>query len=87
MLLSICCPIQQQDLDHEPGPNDPPGPHFESYGSSFGNLGPLPNGHNSWNGNGQVRDSSPSILNREVDIIRPGRRPQKFRYQRLKLGR
>ncbi|KZT10631.1 uncharacterized protein LAESUDRAFT_341809 [Laetiporus sulphureus 93-53] len=28
--------------EHEPGPNDPPGPHFESYGSSFGNFGPLP---------------------------------------------
>lgn len=27
---------------HEPGPNDAPGPHYESYGSSFGNMGPLP---------------------------------------------
>lgn len=29
---------------HEPGPNDPPGPKYESYdsGPSFGNFGPLP---------------------------------------------
>ncbi|KAA1471680.1 hypothetical protein DENSPDRAFT_130311 [Dentipellis sp. KUC8613] len=27
---------------HEPGPNDEPGPRYESYGSSFGNFGPLP---------------------------------------------
>ncbi|CCM05715.1 uncharacterized protein FIBRA_07947 [Fibroporia radiculosa] len=33
---------------HEPGPNDPPGPHFESYGSSFGNFGPLPPAE-AWN--------------------------------------
>ncbi|KAF5348749.1 hypothetical protein D9758_006832 [Tetrapyrgos nigripes] len=26
----------------EPGPHDPPGPHYESYGSSFGNFGQLP---------------------------------------------
>ena len=26
----------------EPGPDDEPGPHYESYGSSFGNFGPLP---------------------------------------------
>ena len=31
-----------QDPHHEPGPNDGPGPRYESYGSSFGNLGPLP---------------------------------------------
>lgn len=30
-------------LQHvEPGPDDEPGPHYESYGSSFGNFGPLP---------------------------------------------
>lgn len=28
---------------HEPGPSDLPGPRYESYGSSFGNMGPLPN--------------------------------------------
>ena len=29
---------------HEPGPNDPPGPKYESYdsGPSFGNFGPFP---------------------------------------------
>ncbi|KAJ3748703.1 hypothetical protein DFH05DRAFT_589324 [Lentinula detonsa] len=38
----------------EPGPHDAPGPHYISYGSSFGNLGPLPtddfpqNAHNLW---------------------------------------
>ncbi|KAF8893376.1 hypothetical protein BD779DRAFT_1435825 [Infundibulicybe gibba] len=26
----------------EPGPNDPPGPKYESYDSSFGNFGPMP---------------------------------------------
>ncbi|KAI0355626.1 hypothetical protein OH77DRAFT_1454057 [Trametes cingulata] len=40
--------------EHEPGPDDPPGPHFESYGSSFGNFGPLPresfSGNKQWNG-------------------------------------
>ncbi|KAI0793198.1 hypothetical protein C8Q75DRAFT_549078 [Abortiporus biennis] len=39
--------------DHEPGPDDPPGPRFESYGSSFGNFGPLrdslPAAPNNWN--------------------------------------
>ena len=29
-------------LQREPGPDDEPGPHYESYGSSFGNFGPLP---------------------------------------------
>ncbi|PCH43859.1 hypothetical protein WOLCODRAFT_138640 [Wolfiporia cocos MD-104 SS10] len=28
--------------EREPGPDDPPGPKFESFGSSFGNFGPLP---------------------------------------------
>jgi hypothetical protein len=30
--------------EREPGPGDPPGPHYESYdsGPSFGNFGPLP---------------------------------------------
>ncbi|KAL7281780.1 hypothetical protein PYCCODRAFT_1430922 [Trametes coccinea BRFM310] len=40
--------------EREPGPDDPPGPHFESYGSSFGNFGPLPResytGNKQWNG-------------------------------------
>lgn len=27
---------------HEPGPNDLPGPRYQSYDSSFGNFGPLP---------------------------------------------
>ncbi|KAI8972230.1 hypothetical protein BD414DRAFT_426162 [Trametes punicea] len=40
--------------EREPGPDDPPGPHFESYGSSFGNFGPLPresfSGNKQWNG-------------------------------------
>ena len=31
-------------LQREPGPHDPPGPHYESFdsGPSFGNFGPLP---------------------------------------------
>ncbi|THV05067.1 hypothetical protein K435DRAFT_745865 [Dendrothele bispora CBS 962.96] len=42
----------------EPGPHDPPGPHYESYGSSFGNMGVLPPedypshnayGYSTWN--------------------------------------
>ncbi|KAF7793816.1 hypothetical protein EIP86_004937 [Pleurotus ostreatoroseus] len=35
--------FQDQEPEHEPGPNDPPHlrPGFESYGSSFGNFGPL----------------------------------------------
>ncbi|KAJ3550559.1 hypothetical protein NM688_g5051 [Phlebia brevispora] len=35
--------FQEQEPDHEPGPNDPPyiRPGFESYTSSFGNFGPL----------------------------------------------
>ncbi|KAH9946993.1 hypothetical protein B0H21DRAFT_375378 [Amylocystis lapponica] len=46
-------PIHTTGLpEHEPGPDDPPGPHFESYGSSFGNFGPLPQREssvpNSW---------------------------------------
>ncbi|KAL6310462.1 hypothetical protein BKA93DRAFT_17945 [Sparassis latifolia] len=47
-------PIHTTGLpEHEPGPDDPPGPHFESYGSSFGNFGPLPPGPAPWN-NGQT---------------------------------
>ncbi|RDX55166.1 hypothetical protein OH76DRAFT_872077 [Lentinus brumalis] len=42
--------------EHEPGPDDPPGPKFESYGSSFGNFGPLP--RESFNGRNGV--TSPS---------------------------
>ncbi|KAI0779548.1 hypothetical protein C8Q74DRAFT_1259637 [Fomes fomentarius] len=42
--------------DHEPGPDDPPGPKFESYGSSFGNFGPLP--RESFNGRNGI--ASPS---------------------------
>ncbi|KAJ3896248.1 hypothetical protein GG344DRAFT_36908, partial [Lentinula edodes] len=40
----------------EPGPHDAPGPHYISYGSSFGNFGPFPpddlppqNALNTWN--------------------------------------
>lgn len=35
-------PIQSTGMVHEPSPNDAPGPRYESYGSSFGNMGPLP---------------------------------------------
>jgi hypothetical protein len=28
--------------ERNPGPGDEPGPHYESFGSSFGNFGPLP---------------------------------------------
>lgn len=38
--------------EHEPGPDDPPGPRFESYGSSFGNFGPLRDSLPPINGNG-----------------------------------
>ncbi|KAI0268638.1 hypothetical protein BC834DRAFT_646734 [Gloeopeniophorella convolvens] len=34
--------IQRNGIHREPGPDDEPGPHYESYGSSFGNFGPLP---------------------------------------------
>ncbi|KAI1794171.1 hypothetical protein LXA43DRAFT_162214 [Ganoderma leucocontextum] len=47
--------------DHEPGPDDPPGPKFESYGSSFGNFGPLP--RESFNGrNGIVSPSKAAAV-------------------------
>ncbi|EAU91127.2 hypothetical protein CC1G_03295 [Coprinopsis cinerea okayama7 len=57
---------------HEPGPNDPPGPKYESYdsGPSFGNFGPLPTedrastnpyGGSSWNPDwAQIRNKHPS---------------------------
>ncbi|THH15041.1 hypothetical protein EW146_g5379 [Bondarzewia mesenterica] len=32
----------QRNGVHEPRPEDEPGPRYESYGSSFGNFGPLP---------------------------------------------
>ncbi|KAH9994964.1 hypothetical protein BJV74DRAFT_830757 [Russula compacta] len=34
--------LVQRNGVHEPGPDDEPGPHYESYGSSFGNFGPMP---------------------------------------------
>lgn len=34
--------VQRNGAYHEPGPDDEPGPHYESYGSSFGNFGPMP---------------------------------------------
>lgn len=34
--------VQRNGVHHEPGPDDEPGPHYESYGSSFGNFGPMP---------------------------------------------
>ncbi|KAI0305538.1 hypothetical protein B0F90DRAFT_1698852 [Multifurca ochricompacta] len=37
--------MQRNGVHHghgEPGPGDEPGPHYESYGSSFGNFGPMP---------------------------------------------
>ncbi|KAH9176633.1 hypothetical protein EDB89DRAFT_1846190 [Lactarius sanguifluus] len=34
--------LVQRNGHHEPGPDDEPGPHYESYGSSFGNFGPMP---------------------------------------------
>ncbi|KAI0820029.1 hypothetical protein BC628DRAFT_1423338 [Trametes gibbosa] len=53
--LARTIPIHTTGIpEHEPGPDDPPFPHFESYGSSFGNLGPLPRdsfgGTKPWNG-------------------------------------
>ncbi|TCD67446.1 hypothetical protein EIP91_012363 [Steccherinum ochraceum] len=46
-------PIQTTgNPEHEPGPDDPPGPRFESYGSSFGNFGPLRDSLPPVNGNG-----------------------------------
>lgn len=48
-LLSHFCQTHSDMMPHtvtlqhvEPGPDDEPGPHYESYGSSFGNFGPLP---------------------------------------------
>ena len=45
---------QDQEPEHEPGPNDPPHirPGFESYTSSFGNFGPLRDSLPPINGNG-----------------------------------
>jgi hypothetical protein len=34
--------LHRNGVHVEPGPDDEPGPHYESYGSSFGNFGPLP---------------------------------------------
>ncbi|KAH9956930.1 hypothetical protein BC827DRAFT_1229009 [Russula dissimulans] len=34
--------LVQRNGVREPGPDDEPGPHYESYGSSFGNFGPMP---------------------------------------------
>jgi hypothetical protein len=34
--------VQRNGVHVEPGPDDEPGPHYESYGSSFGNFGPMP---------------------------------------------
>ncbi|KAI0320773.1 hypothetical protein OF83DRAFT_1169034 [Amylostereum chailletii] len=34
--------VQNGAIHREPGPDDEPGPHYESYGSSWGNFGPLP---------------------------------------------
>ncbi|THH30805.1 hypothetical protein EUX98_g3389 [Antrodiella citrinella] len=51
--LARTIPIQTTgNPDHEPGPDDPPGPRFESYGSSFGNFGPLRDSLPPANGNG-----------------------------------
>lgn len=49
--------------EHEPGPNDPPGPKFESYGSSFGNFGPLPPDNVPIGANGWHAPKSPTSLN------------------------
>lgn len=48
---SVCFSTTHQP-EHEPGPDDPPGPKFESFGSSFGNFGPLP--RESFNGRNAV---------------------------------
>lgn len=50
-------------VEHEPGPNDPPGPKFESYGSSFGNFGPLPPDNVPIGANGWHAPKSPTRLN------------------------
>ena len=90
MLFSICCSAQQHDPDHEPGPDDPPGPRlgFESYGSSFGNFGPLPNGNNGWNE--QVCSSSLYTAHQKLILVKFGRerllRPLESHCQRLKLA-
>ncbi|KAG6334216.1 hypothetical protein ID866_4874 [Astraeus odoratus] len=52
----------QRSEAHEPGPQDPPGPRYESFdsGPSFGNFGPLPdnishNGEPPWGKSWEVR--------------------------------
>jgi hypothetical protein len=41
-LLPIKVNSDSQTKQQESGRDDPPGPRYESYGSSFGNMGPLP---------------------------------------------
>ncbi|KAG6369973.1 hypothetical protein JVT61DRAFT_12608 [Boletus reticuloceps] len=53
---------------HEPGPHDPPGPHYESFDSSFGNFGPLPD-HASHNGAPPWGNSWESPKTRVLQIV------------------
>ncbi|KIK67459.1 hypothetical protein GYMLUDRAFT_55224 [Collybiopsis luxurians FD-317 M1] len=60
----------------EPGPQDAPGPHYVSYGSSFGNFGPLPpddlapqNVYTSWGHPVWAADSArPEVLNLDTSF-------------------
>ncbi|KAI0341988.1 hypothetical protein BDW22DRAFT_1358100 [Trametopsis cervina] len=67
--------VQDEIPDHEPGPNDPPGPKFESYGSSFGNFGPLRDSLppvNNWNGNAWTSPSKAAGIALPETVVSPG---------------
>ncbi|KAI0695523.1 hypothetical protein BC835DRAFT_1414795 [Cytidiella melzeri] len=67
--------IQEEIPDHEPGPNDPPGPKFESYGSSFGNFGPLRDSLppiNNWNGQAWTSPSKAAGVPLPETVVSPG---------------
>ncbi|KAI5120642.1 hypothetical protein M0805_007979 [Coniferiporia weirii] len=61
---------QDEYQEHEPGPEDGPGPKYESYGSSFGNLGPPresffgpPPVQQSWMTNGMTNETPARAAN------------------------
>ncbi|KAI6046149.1 hypothetical protein EDC04DRAFT_1876676 [Pisolithus marmoratus] len=60
---------------HEPGPQDPPGPRYESFdsGPSFGNFGPLPdngshNGEPSWPKSWEQRNHGTPLTGARVPL-------------------
>ncbi|KAF8135733.1 hypothetical protein EV363DRAFT_1551679 [Boletus edulis] len=58
---------------HSPGPHDPPGPHYESFDSSFGNFGPLPdhaphNGAPPWGNSWESQANGTSYTGARVPL-------------------